>query len=195
MNRSPSPHSLGIERHDRVEPDRRAGDVPLEVFLAVGVIGQHRLAGMDPKERGRYRPLGRELASKETSLLFKALAESSEPRFKSDLYRIQSFTATRPGEVRCAHWIAFDLREGIWTQPGLRTRNQRKHILPLPDSPVSILEGMKHPRGEWVFSSPATAGPIELYSQAATIRMLFERGLLECTPFTPHDLRRTVATH
>ncbi len=110
-------------------------------------------------------------------------------------------TAQRPGEVIGAHSSEF---EGCWwTVPAERSKNKRAHRVYLTPLARSLFQE----RGQgYLFPSPRgkkleTVKPIHINALAHALRRALkpdpETGKrdLDMVPFTPHDLRRTAATH
>jgi integrase len=48
----------------------------------------------------------------------------------------------RPGELRAATWIEFDLEEAEWRIPAHRTKLRVEHVVPLADQAVAILDDL-----------------------------------------------------
>jgi integrase len=119
-------------------------------------------------------------------------------------------TVQRPGEVIGAHWSEFE--GDWWTIPGERAKNKMTHRVPL-SSMAKELFG-KRRKGP-VFPSPrqseekgAKEKPIHPNALPLALRRVFseppekktgedaEKGpAIKCAAFTPHDLRRTAASH
>lgn len=53
--------------------------------------------------------------------------------------RLLMLTAVRPGELRAAPWVEFNLDTATWTIPKERMKARRPHIVPLPQQAVTIL--------------------------------------------------------
>jgi len=104
-------------------------------------------------------------------------------------------TAQRKGEVINAGWKEFDLDAGWWTIPAEREKNKMSHRVPLSSMALDILNELKaYPiESEFLFPSPSTDGPILDTAVDRAIRRNRERLVIEY--FTPHDLRRTAASH
>ncbi len=51
-------------------------------------------------------------------------------------------TAARSGEVRGATWDEVDLSTKLWTIPAERIKGGKKHVVPLPDAAVALLESL-----------------------------------------------------
>lgn len=104
-------------------------------------------------------------------------------------------TAQRCGEVVGMTWAEVDLTGAWWTIPKQRAKNGLAHRVPL--SPLALrllgLAGRLNLGDGAVFPSRADSGPMV----ATAIARAVARNLpaFKCEPFTPHDLRRTAASH
>lgn len=106
-------------------------------------------------------------------------------------------TAQRKGEVVGAEWSEMD-REGerVWTIPGAKAKNGRSHRVPLSDTALDILSEIKKlsDRSRWLFPSPAGDKPMTARAvNHAVLRVLDKLGVGD--DVTPHDLRRSAASH
>lgn len=137
------------------------------------------------------------------------------------LYQLLILTGQRRDEVAGMAWTEIrDLNgtEPVWTLPASRTKNGRKHVIPLPPAAVAILRGLPRVqvkvtpnRTERHVDSPfvlTTTGktPISGFSKAkehldkAIIEVACERAkkhggdAVEVAPWRIHDLRRTMAS-
>jgi integrase len=149
------------------------------------------------KERRRDRVL----SSDEISALWRRL-ESPElamsPAIRLAL-KLQLVTAQRKGEVVGAEWSEFDLNGRIWTIPAEKAKNGMPHRVPLSPLALAVLANvatagettMDAPR--WLFPSPRRDGPIT--GPAVDHAMRDNRDRLGTGNATPHDLRRTAASH
>jgi integrase len=72
----------------------------------------------------------------------------------------------RPGELRKAEWVEFDLKGATWVIPGVRMKGRLKakltgpaHVVPLAPQAVSILRDLEPltGKGRYVFPNPLTA--------------------------------------
>lgn len=143
--------------------------------------------------RGLERPAPerqreRVLSSDELRALWRALDAESLP--VASLFRLYLLTAQRDGEVRTMKWSDVDLPTGWWTIPAARAKNGRAHRVPLSAPAVAVLRRL--PRtSAWVFPSPrGVACRGRVYKAVARVRRA--SGVAD---FTPHDLRRTAASH
>jgi integrase len=108
---------------------------------------------------------------------------------------VELLTAQRSGEVVSMQWADVNLSDAIWTIPAAKAKNGRAHGVPLTAPVVRLLQAVqKVDMGKGaVFPSRDDGEPMV---QTATARALHRHhGKLAKTAFTPHDLRRTAATH
>ena len=109
------------------------------------------------------------------------------------LFRLYLLTAQRDGEVRTMAWVDVDLVGGWWTIPGTRAKNARAHRVPLSSAAVAVLRGLRRDGSAWVFPTPrAGMGGCRGRVYKAVHRLRRRSGVGD---FTPHDLRRTAASH
>jgi integrase len=75
--------------------------------------------------------------------------------------RLLPLVFTRPGELRLAEWVEFDLENAIWTIPAIRTKMRREHQVPLSRQALAILTGLLPITGtrRLVFPGLRTADP------------------------------------
>lgn len=106
--------------------------------------------------------------------------------------KLMLLIAQRKGEVISAQWVDIKLDEGWWTIP--ETKNGLPHRVPLSPPAVELLKAAKTLSGNspWAFSSLRKNGAIAGASVDHALRLALSS--LEMEHFTPHDLRRTVAT-
>ncbi len=136
----------------------------------------------------------RVLESKELETVWKALNAAPDDLLSIPLQLILA-TAQRPGEVLGARWSEIDLESKWWLLPGDRTKNGLAHRVPLSSLALRLLANARF-RGtgsDLVFSSPR--GKKALTRQALARRMRALCGELQIPKATPHDLRRTAASH
>jgi integrase len=124
-------------------------------------------------------------------------------------FRLLLLCGTRRGETAAATWDQFDLEAGVWTIPAAnrkgRERKRRDLALPLPSLAVEMLKALPQKKGERLFpesysqrqSRPLAAlrrkiaGLDESVKGKRTRKTKDQR---EAERWTPHDLRRTLAT-
>ena len=108
-------------------------------------------------------------------------------------------TAQRPGEVIGLPWAELDedwqtAPEPFWTIPGTRTKNKMAHRVPLSPMAVGLLKQAKKlsKDADFAFPSPRGGKPI---MQTSLTHALIRSSHFGVGHFSPHDLRRTAATH
>jgi integrase len=109
--------------------------------------------------------------------------------------KLQLVTAQRKGEIISAEWAEIDLQEKWWTIPAEKAKNRLPHRVPLSTVAIEIMEAAKNLAGDscWVFPSPRGAGHITPTAVDHALRV--DLNNLGINNFTPHDLRRTAASH
>jgi integrase len=152
------------------------------------------------KETRRDRVLGAD----EIAALWRSLNDAATPISQPIrlALKLQLATAQRKGEVIDAEWSEFDIIERIWTIPGDRAKNGMTHRVPLSPLALAILDEIRDeiraiasddPESKWLFPSPRRKGPIT--GPAVDHAMRDNREALGTGDATPHDLRRTAASH
>jgi integrase len=154
------------------------------------------------KERRRDRVL----SADEIASLWRALenSELTMSRVIRLALKLQLVTAQRKGEVVSAEWSQFDLHQGVWTIPAEKAKNGMPHRVPLSPLALAVLDEIEAVTGKrpdpdrdglsrWLFLSPGGAKPIT--GPAVDHAMRTNRSSLGTGEATPHDLRRTAASH
>ena len=138
----------------------------------------------------------RVLSDDEIKALFDSFESCHRPAL-SLCIKLILLTGVRPGEAEGATWAEIDLEKKLWTIPAERTKGgKRPHVVPLLSKLDSLLLEARHRavsvHGEnvrHVFPRMTTDTP-----QAVTKAFRKLIGAPAGFTFTPHDLRRTVAT-
>jgi integrase len=107
--------------------------------------------------------------------------------------RLALVTGQRLDEIAGVSLKELDFKRGLWTIPGERTKNGLTHSVPLSDMAVALFrEAKASASDDYVFPSPGDNGRLRRRSIS---RALLRNGdTLKIKKFTPHDLRRTVAS-
>jgi integrase len=104
-------------------------------------------------------------------------------------------TGQRKGEVITLEWADLDLKTAWWTIPAHKTKNGLVHRVPLSLMALNIIGELHRCRlsEQWVFASPigGSQRPITAPAVDHALRRCEFEGVAH---FTPHDLRRTMAT-
>jgi integrase len=129
------------------------------------------------------KPPSRVLSDAELVQLWRACGDDDFGR----IIRLLALTGQRREEVGSMQWTEIDLGKAEWTIPAERTKNSRQHAVPLTSMALSLLP---EPNGrQWLFG----VGARGFSGWSAAKRSLDARAQIP-TPFTIHDIRRSVAT-
>ena len=111
------------------------------------------------------------------------------------MLRLMLATAQRKGEVIAARWGEFDLQDGWWTIPAEKSKNGLPHRVPLSSLALSVLDEIRDrsAASEFLFPGPQRTKPIRGDAVSKAVRRSADA--LGIDDFTPHDLRRTAASH
>lgn len=107
--------------------------------------------------------------------------------------RLAPLLFVRPGELRHAEWLEFDLDSGDWRIPAGKMKMREAHLVPLSSQAVSILRELEPltGRGRYLFPGLRTAGePMsENTVNAALRRMGYDKDTM-----TGHGFRAMAST-
>lgn len=122
------------------------------------------------------------------------------------LLRFMLVTIQRKGEVAAVRWQDIDREGKVWTLPAVGTKNGQAHRVPLSKLALDILDeaeelttrptkkgGQPRPLPEFVFQSPRAKAPCYVGAISRVVQRNLSR--FGAAAFTPHDLRRTGASH
>jgi integrase len=137
----------------------------------------------------------RVLSVAEIQMLWHKLDEAKMSEVMRLALRFQLVTAQRKGEVIGATWSEIDFDENVWTIPPEKAKNGLAHRVPLSALAIELLREVKtNANGSgWLFPSPRGNNPVT--GPAVDHAMRNNRNQLELENVTPHDLRRTAASH
>ena len=108
--------------------------------------------------------------------------------------KLQLVTAQRKGEIVSLEWSEIDTTTRWWSIPASKAKNSHPNRVYLSDLAMALLDRVKAISGDskWAFPAPGSASHVTPSSLSRALnRSTFE----ELEHFTPHDLRRTAATH
>lgn len=148
--------------------------------------------------RTEEKPRRRVLEPWELRLVWNSLGASDY----GDIIRLLMLTGQRAAEIAHLEWGEVDLQKAEIALPGDRTKNGQPHVIPLSAPAVAILEAK--PRradadgqiSKFVFG--AGKGPFSAWSRSKDnldLRIAKANGGKRLEHWTPHDLRRSFATH
>ncbi len=156
------------------------------------------VSGMEdnlPKKRRKERVLSTE----EAQLVWQAAHSLGYPF--GPVYQLILLTGCRPGEWANCKRQYVDLSDGLLVIPADAYKSDHVHVVPLVGQAVEILQDVNqhHPQrnGDYLFSGTGGEKGLQGWSHAHERMMkaiVAVSGERSCAPWTPHDLRRTVAT-
>jgi integrase len=125
---------------------------------------QHRAAIIEPKSfGGLLRAIETYDGAPETRVALELLA----------------LTFVRPGELRAAEWVEFDLDAAFWSIPGVKMKMKRPHRVPLAPRAVVILGELQTMTGHRKFLFPSVRSVARCMSEntinAALRRLGFDK--------------------
>ncbi|RUQ81528.1 tyrosine-type recombinase/integrase [Legionella septentrionalis] len=108
--------------------------------------------------------------------------------------KLQLVLGQRKGEIISAEWSEVDLSSGWWTIPAKKAKNGQAHRVPLSSLAKKLLEEIKQLSDDSHFLFPARLK--DTYITGTSIDHAVRRSTFSgIKAWTPHDLRRTVASH
>ena len=148
------------------------------------------------KKPGVERSKDRVLSRDEIKTFWEALDGLHFSDQTAAALRLILVTAQRPGEVASMRWENVDLKAGWWTIPSEQAKNDLAHRVPLNGVAREILASLPSV-SPWVFPSPEQGQHMHRNAIAMALRRARVRAKspLTVSNFSPHDLRRTAASH
>lgn len=113
-----------------------------------------------------------------------------QPEYRTALRMILA-SGQRPGEVLSAEWREIDVDNALWVIPAAKSKNGKQQTVPLSKTALALLKPL--PRGvRWLF--PGAKGS-HLTVKGMSNAVLMNREHFGIPRWTPHDCRRSTATH
>ncbi|OGT07868.1 MAG: hypothetical protein A2X78_04155 [Gammaproteobacteria bacterium GWE2_37_16] len=124
------------------------------------------------------------------------IAQINNINFGFVTLKLQLVTAQRKGEVVGAEWDEFDFKNARWTIPASKAKNGNNNIVPLSELALELLQELKtlSNGSKWLLPSPRGDKHIIPTAIDRALRNNINK-FKDVKPFTPHDLRRTAASH
>lgn len=139
-------------------------------------------------------PRDRVLTPAEIKTVWTSLGEAKMSEAARLALKFLLATGQRREEVLGAAWVEFDVNECVWEIPASRTKTGRAHRVPISSLAQNLFAEIKAVAGEsqWLFPSPRGGKPMAGAALSHAVRNNLDR--LGTAKFTPHDMRRTVAS-
>jgi integrase len=171
-----------------------------------GDIDADLIGGM--KKPTETAPRDRVLDAEEIAAFWNALPGADMRESTRRVLRLCLVTGQRVGEVSGMTRDEIDLDKAIWTIPAERAKNKTEHVVPLSEMALGIIrdqladnaalaarKGREVPA--WIFPGPGARAPVTGHAIAKALKReeAQDGTIFGLQAFTPHDLRRTMATH
>lgn len=146
---------------------------------------------------GSEKPKNRFLSESEIKELLQKIDDAPFSRQVRLAIKILLLTGQRVGELCNAEWPEIDLKERVWTIPPHKSKNGDENKAPLSDMTISCFSELKELSGESRF---VLQSPQEKEKEKPIVYTTVNRAVLRHQKYfglekwTPHDLRRTLAT-
>lgn len=137
----------------------------------------------------------RVLTQEEIVLFWHNLKHASMTPLIKLALKLQLVVAQRKAEILSAMWIDINLNTKIWTIPAERAKNGLAHRVPLSDIAWDILMEIKEISGSSPYLFPSHLSGKIIQGSSVDHALRKNRKILGLEDVTPHDLRRTGASH
>jgi len=107
--------------------------------------------------------------------------------------KLMALLFPRPGELRAAEWVEFDLDKAVWTIPAERAKMRRQHRSPLSRQAVEILMGLQEITGKGRLAFPSVRTVLRPISEN-TLNAALRRLGYSKDEATAHGFRATAST-
>lgn len=158
------------------------------------IIEYNPVSGVDPPSQEHARD--RALSEAELLKLLDRLDTAPIPHAVRLAIHFLLLTGARVGEAAGATSAEIDENAATWTIPAERSKNKRAHRLPLSPQALEVLEAAKKLKRDKdkgaIFPGLRHGGPVAPSAITAAVKANLEH--FGISRFTPHDLRRTVAS-
>jgi integrase len=169
--------------------------------VSEGHLAASPALGISP--RVKEQPRSRSLTAEEIRFLWNGLFEAKMAPGTKVALKLALVTGQRIGEVCGAQKAEVDLGKAEWIIPARRSKSRREHSVPLSPLAVKLFReafALSRDSGYVFPSKPRLKSvqrsqPLASHGVAHAMRLALDKLGLKKSPATPHDLRRTVATH
>jgi integrase len=104
-----------------------------------------------------------------------------------------SLTFVRPGELRAAEWVEFDLDAAVWQIPAGRMKMRKAHRVPLAPRAVAILKELRKLTGQGRFLFPSVRS-FERCMSENTLNAALRRMGFKNEDMTSHGFRASASS-
>lgn len=100
---------------------------------------------------------------------------------------------TRPGELRHAEWVEFNIGEALWVIPAHKMKARREHVVPLSNQVLELLEQVRSYTGRYQYVLAGFHSPRKPISENTFNKALRSLGYSK-EQATAHGFRSTAST-
>lgn len=136
-------------------------------------------------------PRDRVLSDAEIRAIWNVLPDDDFGR----ILKLLLLTGARRDEIGGLQWSEIDLKAGVLTIPGERTKNHRTLELKLPEPALDILRAQPRRRPDYVFGLRGKAFSAWSYNSLRLNARIVEAQGKSLVPWRLHDLRRTMRSN
>jgi integrase len=161
--------------------------------LSRGILEQSPCVQIPAPSKENQRD--RVLSDEEIRTIWLSLEDAGMVQGIQLVLKLQLITGQRKGEIVGAEWNDINLKQGWWTIPKEKAKNNLPHRVPLSPLALKILKETKalSKDSSFLFPSP-TKENAHITEPAIDRAIRNNRELFDIDHFVPHDLRRTVAS-
>jgi integrase len=157
--------------------------------MGEGLVETNPVIGVN---RGEEKSRKRVLDFTELRLIWNALPDSDF----GAIMRLLMLTGQRAGEIAGLRWSEIDLQQRLISLPEARTKNKREHDIPLSDAARDIIAQQRRRNDRELIFGAATGQYNGWNRSMETLnKRIAEAVHRSLSHWTPHDLRRSFATH
>lgn len=107
--------------------------------------------------------------------------------------RLAPFVFVRPGELRHAEWVEFDLENAEWRIPSEKIKTRKPHIVPLSKQAIAILKDLQALTGHGKYLFPSIRTDARLMSNN-TLNVALRRIGYDSDEICSHGFREMAST-
>ncbi|MGW9331577.1 tyrosine-type recombinase/integrase [Bosea sp. NPDC055594] len=125
--------------------------------------------------------------------LLRAVDGYEGARLTTAALKLVALLFPRPGELRWAEWLEFDIAQAVWTVPAGRMKMRRPHAIPLPRQALAVLEEVRRISGNGRYLFPSERS-VERPMSENTLNAALRRLGYSKTDHTAHGFRASAST-
>lgn len=186
-----------IENRGAVETAHRVSQMCGQVFRYAIVIGK---AERNPAAdlRGALPPVKQKhhasiIDPAEIGKLLRAISEYQGNFVTKCALQLAPLFFVRPGELRHAEWIEFDLEKAEWRIPAKKMKMKEQHIVPLSTQSIEILKELHAYTGSGKYLFPSLRSTVRPMSENTVLAALRRLGY-SSNEMTGHGFRSMAST-